>query len=307
MTDTLTFGLPAEDVKKEEPDDLVMWSVTTIIGVIDKPALLYWAAEEAAKLAVSSMKSLPIRVEEEGEAAVIKWLRDARRRPPKDRLSSADLGTVFHDTAQEYALTGRRPDRGEIEALIRSKGGPDFTGIAAEADTIDGFLDRFDGWLQRFTPAYQATEVAVYHPDYGYAGTADGFLTIDGFRAIIDYKTSRQAHNSRGKPRTPYPEQVGLQLAAYRYATHAAVWRPRRTEKFRRRYYLLSPFEQEMAQPVPEVDGGLVIHVTPEACEAFPVRCDEEVHRAFLHTLETYRWVNETSRTAMAPPLEVPA
>src|SRR5690606_31390192 len=39
------LGQPAEDVAEEAPDDLVLWSVTTIIGVLDKPALLYWAAE----------------------------------------------------------------------------------------------------------------------------------------------------------------------------------------------------------------------------------------------------------------------
>jgi hypothetical protein len=75
-------------------------------------------------------------------------------------------------------------------------------------------------------------------------------------------------------------------------------------EKFRRRYYLLSESERALAVPVPEVDGGLCIHITPEACEAYPIRCDEEAHRAFLYTLECFRWVNETARTAMGQPLE---
>lgn len=298
------LGQEAEEVKKEEPGDLVLWSVTTVIGVLDKPALTYWAAEETAKAALVSLGSLRARVKEEGEDAVVKWLRDARFRRPKNLLSNADLGTVFHEAAQEYALTGVRPDRDQLAAMVRSKGGPAFTGVQAEADAVGVFLDRFDGWLQRFSPSYQATEVTVYHPGYGYAGQADAFLTIDGVRFIADYKTTRSDLDGRGNPRTPYPEQVGLQLAAYRYAQAAAVWRPRRTEKWRRRYYLLNSTEQEMAQPVPEVDGGLVLHVTPAACEAFPVRCDEEVHRAFLHCIEAFRWVNETSKTAMAPPLE---
>src|SRR5262249_8182711 len=149
-----------------------------------------------------------------------------------------------------------------------------------------------------------ATEVCVYSPVYGYAGTADAFLTVDGFRAIGDYKTSREALDSQGKPRTPYPEQVGLQLAAYRHAEFAAVWRPRRMEKFRRRYSLLSESERALAVPVPEVDGGLVIQITPESCEAYPMRCDAEVHRAFLYVTEAFRWAEQTSRTAMAPALE---
>jgi len=75
-------------------------------------------------------------------------------------------------------------------------------------------------------------------------------------------------------------------------------------EKFRRRYYLLSETERAAAEPVPEVDGGLVIQITPESCEAYPMRCDEEVHRAFLYVTEAFRWVEQTSKTAMAPAIE---
>lgn len=306
-TQTLALGQPAEDVKSETADDLVLWSVTTIIGVLDKPALMYWAAEQAASAAIDNEATWKGMLEDRGREEAVKWLRDARFRRPKDRLSNADLGTVFHEAAQTYALTGQRPTREEVAHLVAAKGGNKFAGTWDEADVVVTFLDRFDEWLQRFSPSYQATEVTVYSPTYGYAGTCDGFLTIDGTRFIMDYKTTREALDSRGNPRTPYPEQVALQLAFYRWAEFAAVWRPRRTEKYRRRYYLLSPLEREMAQPVPEVDSGLVIHVTPEACEAFPMRCDRDVHRAALHTEESFRWVQETSKSVMGPPLEVPA
>lgn len=301
----------AEQVRRESPtvvkpgdEDLQFWSVTTLLQVLDKPALLYWAAEQSGKAAVAVRHSLAQRVEEEGEEAVVKWLRDARFRRPSDELASTALGTVFHSCAEEYALTGIRPTREQIvQRVFDEAGSAKFAGADAEADVIETMLDRFDGWLQRFSPSFQATEVTVYSPRYGYAGTCDGFLTIDGTRFIIDYKTSREPYDSKGKPKTPYPEQVGLQLAAYRYAELAAVWRPRVHERFRRRYYLLGQTEQEMAQPVPEVDSGLVIHVTPEACEAFPINCDRRAHKAFLHVIEAFRWVNETSKQVMGDPL----
>lgn len=301
-TDTPRLGQPADDTAKPDRDDLTLWSVTTIIGCLDKPALLYWSAEQAARAAIASARTLQARVEEEGEAAVVKWLRDARFRRPKDTLSATDLGTVAHALAESYALTGTRPDRDQITATIREHGGPDVD-IAQEGPVVVAMLDRFDDWLQRFTPEYQATEVAVYSPTYGYAGTVDAFLTIDGTRFIVDYKSTRDDRDSRGNRKTPYPEQVGLQLAAYRHAEFAAVWRPRRTEKFRRRYYLLSQAEREAAVPVPEVDTGLVIQLTPESCEAYPMRCDQRVHEAFLYVQEAARWVNETSRTVLGAPL----
>lgn len=300
--ETPQLGLPPTDVAKPDESDLRLWSVTTIIGCLEKPALMYWAAEQAALAAVASARSLPQRIEEEGEGAVVKWLRDARFRRPKGRLSNASLGSAAHQACEEYALTGTRPGRDRLAEIIRAEGGARFDGIDAEAAVLTRMLDQFDGWLQRFTPAYQATEVVVYHPTMGYAGTADAFLTVGGVPLIVDYKTSRDGFDGKGNPKTPYPE-AALQLAAYRHAEFAAVWRPRRTEKFRRRYYLLSEAEREQAHPVPQVEGGAVIHITPDHCELFPVRCDEVVHEAFLYVQEASRWVNGLSKDVIGMPM----
>ena len=216
MTD-LTLGQPALDGQKPADDDERHWSVTTIIGCLDKPALLYWAAEQTAVAAVNSARTLEARVEEEGVDTVVKWLRDARFRRDRTRRTAAELGTEVHAACEAYALTGQRPD------------------VDAE---VQPFLDQFDRWAQEFQPVYQAAEVTVYSPSYGYAGTCDAFLTVGGVRCIVDYKSSRKSFDNRGNPTTPYPE-VALQLAAYRHAELAAVWRPRRMEQYRRRYYLL--------------------------------------------------------------------
>ena len=287
------LGQRAIEGAPTEADDLQLWSVTTIIGALDKPALMYWAAEQAALAALHSEATWrgmladddPACPHADADCAVVKWLRDARFRRPKGIRSATELGTLVHEAAEQYALTGSRPD------------------VDPE---VEPFLDRFDEWLQRFGPSYQATEVAVYHPELGYAGTADAFLEIDGVRYIADYKSTRKAVDSQGNPTSPYPEQVGLQLAAYRWAKYAAVWRPRRVEKFRRRYYLLGPDEQTMAAPVPEVDTGLVIHITPESCEAYPIVCDEQVFEAYLAVQDAARWLFQTSKHVMSAPLVAP-
>jgi len=275
---------PFDDVAKAQPDDDRFWSVTTIIGALDKPALVYWSAEQTALAAVAVAGSLEARIAEEGEEAVVKFLRDARFRRPKGQRTAAELGTDVHAACEEYAITGVRP---------------------VVDDEVAPFMDRFDEWCQRFQPEYQAAEVTVYS-DKGYAGTCDGFLTIDGQRLIFDYKTSRKSYDTKGAPTKPYPEQVALQLAAYRYADFAAVWRPRRNEVFRRRYYLLGPEERTQAVPVPEVDGGLVIHITPDHCDAYPIDVGEDVYRSFLFVLESARWLFETSKGVMGKPLIAP-
>lgn len=299
------LGLEALDVDKADGDDLTLWSVTTIIGVLDKPALLYWAAEQTANAAIDFQNTWKAMLDDGSREDAVKWLRDARFRRPKDKLSDTALGSVVHKVCETYALTGTKPDKEFVTELIVAEGGPKVD-IAHEVNTVGVMLNQFDGWLHRAQPSYQATEVCVYSPTYGYAGQADAFLTIDGVRFIVDYKSTRNPRDSRGKLKTPYPESVGLQLAAYRNAEFAAVWRPRRTEKWKRRYYLLGEAERELAVPVPEVDTGLVIQITPEHCEAHPIRCDDEVHTAFLYALEAFRWVSETSRRVMGDPLVFP-
>jgi hypothetical protein len=267
MTVQVELGQPAQEIIKPGADDLTLWSVTTVLGILDKPGLA---------------KTLSQRVEEDGEDNVVKWLRDARFRRAKDVLSDTEFGTHVHKLCESYALTGIKPD---IDVGL----------FGEDAANAQACLDRFDEWLETFQPSYQATEVAVYSPRYGYAGTADAFLTIEGTRLIVDYKSSRRSFGADGKPSRIYPE-TALQLAAYRHAEMAAVWRPRITTQFRRRYYTLSPAEQAMAVPVPRVDGGLAIKITPQHCIAYPVRCEERVFEAFLFVLEAARFqFNEAS------------
>jgi hypothetical protein len=286
--------------------DLRLWSVTTIIGVLDKPALMYWAAEQTAKAAIASEATWRAMAADQGTDEAVKWLRDARFRPARDDISERSLGTVVHACCEILGLTGARPGTGDVEQLIRRER-PKLAGYAVRriAVEVSRFVDQFERWLEEFSPSFVATEVTVYHPEFGYAGTADGFLTVDGVRFIVDYKTSRRWVDHQGRPTGPYPESA-LQVAAYRWAQWAAVWRPRMAEVFRRRYYLLGETEQTLAQPVPAVDGGLVIHITPEHCRAHPVRCDQAVFDAFLYVLEAARWSFEMAPTVIGDPLVAP-
>lgn len=299
------LGQAAEDVTKPDTGDLTLWSVTTIIGCLDKPALLYWAAQQTADAAIDNLATWQAMLTERGRAEASKWLRDARQRPRKDQLSAANLGTCAHSMCETYALTGVRPTRDDVRNIV-TRAGPELAddAINTETSVLGQMLNQFDTWLNQFQPSYQATEVCVYHPTYGYAGQADAFLTIDSTKFLADIKTSRDTYDSRGQLRTPYPESVALQLAAYRHTEMAAVWRPRRFEQFKRRYYLLSEQERATAVPVPEVDTGLVIKLSPESCEAYPVRCDQEVFEAFLYVQEAFRWVTEVSKTVMGQPLQ---
>lgn len=278
------IGEPPDDNATPAEDDERFWSATTIIGCLDKPALVPWAAIETAKAAVDQEKSWKSRLENEGRDSAIEFLKGARFRKARGARSATELGTEVHGLCEQYALTGNRP---------------------RTDDETRPYLDRFDEFLQAFSPEYIATEIVVYSPTYGYAGQTDGFLRIDGMDFIFDYKTSAEGWDSKGKEKTPYPE-VGLQLAAYRFADMGAVWRARRFEKSRRRYYLLSAAEKAMGVPVPPVDGGLAIFLSPHRYGVYPIRCDESVFETFLYTIEAARWAFQTSKTIVGAPLIPP-
>ena len=270
------------DVPKPLPEDERFWSVTTIIGQLDKPALLYWAAEMAAEAACDQAAYLAERIEAEGREAVVKDLRDARFKKPKGVRSVTDLGTAVHDACEEYALTGIRP---EVD------------------DEVRPFLERFDGWAQVWQPKYLAAEAAVYSPTWGYAGTLDAIVEIEGMQLLLDYKSSRKSIDSQGKQSGPYPE-AALQLAAYRYAELIATWRARRYEQFRRRYYLLNDAERGVAQPMPKLDGGVVLHLTPEHAALHSIVCDESVFEYFQFAIEIARWMTDASKHVVGAPME---
>ena len=278
------LSLGHDDTAKPLEADERFYSVTTIIGALDKPDLTYWAADETAKAAVRLAGSLAARVAEEGEDTVTKYLADARFRKPEGYRSATELGTAVHDAVEQYALTGTRP--------------------VVDAEVLP-YLDAFDRWATEFQPEYLAAEAAIFNRTFGYAGTLDAIVKIGGQTVIIDYKSTRRTHDNRGNPTGPYPE-VALQLAGYRHAELIATFRARRMERYRRRYYLLSPDERVMAAPMPEVQGAVVLHLTPEHARAFPVRTDQAVYDAFLYVLEAFRWQQDLSKRVIGPPLEPP-
>lgn len=281
--------LIGEEPMVVQPDehDLRMWSVTTLIGCLDKPALVPWSAIKTAEAAVDDLVRWQSRLEHEGRQSAIDYLKGARFRGKRGERSATDLGKAVHEACEHAAINGRfRPEDTGDQELVP-------------------FLRQFRQFLTDFQPEYIAAEVTVFHPKFGYAGTADGFFIIDGIRYIFDIKTSRESNDSRGNPKGPYPE-VALQLAAYRYAELAAVWRARAHEQYKRRYYLLSDTERAMAVPVPEVDHGLVVYLTPERYALHPVRCDEQIFDSFLAVIDAARFVLDTGKSVVGNPLIPP-
>lgn len=229
------------------------WSVTTIIGGgIPKPALLPWGIKMVAEAAVEATENgyLPGMVAQDRDGA-IKFLKGT---PYAKRDAAADLGTEVHAAVEAYSL---------------GKPMPPWSPLVAP------YMLAFEKFLADFAPTFTATEASVYNRSQQYAGTLDAIATLalplqeSPIIALLDVKTGKGV----------YPE-VGLQLAAYRYAEFIGL-----------------PDGSEA--PMPQVDGGLCLHLTPEGYRLIEVRADDEVFKAFLFAREVFRFCTETSKSVL--------
>lgn len=160
--------------------------VTTVLNSLPKPALVNWAARQAAEKAVNEWDQLALLTPTERLNALSYAHRDTMTR-------AALRGTQIHDL-------GEKLSHGEGVDVPAEHLGP--------VEAYARFLDRWD-----ITPI--ATETPLASLRYSYGGTADCWATIgnrDGIRALIDIKTGKGVY-----------EEVALQLAAYRYAD---IWQP---------------------------------------------------------------------------------
>jgi len=140
-------------------------SVTTILGIKDKPALVGWAKRETAACAVRNLDTLARMVKGGGPQAAVDWLK---RIPDYARDTSADLGTQVHAAAEAIA-------HGEPVTLD---------------DDVRPFIEAYRrDFLEVFEPRFLAVEAMVCSPRHEYGGTADVFAEIDGEIWLIDYKT----------------------------------------------------------------------------------------------------------------------
>lgn len=156
-------------------------SVTTAIGVLDKPALVTWAARMSASYAIENwaeLDGLPLM-----ERA--KRIEDARW---NSNRAATTKGHRVHALAEAVA---QGKDVKVPEDLSRA-------GVEAYARLMD-----------QWDMTTVATELPVANTDYWYAGTAD--LIVDSprlGRVLLDAKTGKSIYS-----------EVALQLAGYRYAT----------------------------------------------------------------------------------------
>jgi hypothetical protein len=237
--------------------------VTSVIGMLAKPFLQHWAAKMTAELAVDSIDFVQRMAERDRDGA-ISYLSGAARRYTKTR---SDVGSEAHDL---------------FERMIRGQH------IGRVGMDMEPYRRHFAEFLDAVNPELIRAEDVAWSDTHQYAGSFDGML-----RVWVDPETKKATPDRSGVPalvmgdwktgKNTYPE-VALQMAAYAFADR-----------------IISP--DGASEPMPEFDGGAVLHITDEQWAFKPVRIDRDVFDVFLSLRHLFDWDREISKTVLGKPL----
>lgn len=235
-------------------------SVTSILSVLDKPAVVQWAKRTVAEFAVKSFVdgSLETRLDQHPRPVdeTVRWLASL---PDYQKDEAGRLGSGVHLLADMAS----RASESDSEAFQVSD---------LEKPYLEAFQD-FLGFLELSQSQIVSSEKMVWSSD-GYAGTYDLLVRMPATDTehhmwLLDIKTSKGY----------YPE-TALQLVAYGYADQIILE------------------GNPDGYPMPIVNRYGVLHLRPDVYPdtgwrliEYPVQDSDYI--AFLGALELYRWKQE--------------
>lgn len=191
------------------PDGTKLKSVTTILNVIGKPALVNWAANvereavvEASRLVYERLGSNTIS-SISFEAALLTELTSVKSHR-RQMENAAAIGTLVHARIEWELRTamGVKTEEPRIpEEHLDMK-----TGDRSEHPAHVAYR-AYKAWADEAQLKPLAIEQQVYSLKYKYAGTMDVYGECYGARTLLDWKTGKSIY-----------DEAKLQNAAYRHA-----------------------------------------------------------------------------------------
>lgn len=158
-------------------------SVTKVLNIIAKPALVSWSARMATEHVMGCIEP-GVAYDEVQLSTIFEGAKKAHWQKKKD---AGDIGMLMHNWIENY-INGENPGMPVNEML---------------KEGVDNFL----AWVKINDVKFLKAEEPIYSRKFKYAGIMDFICTIDGKLYVGDIKTSKGI----------YPEYL-LQTSAYRYA-----------------------------------------------------------------------------------------
>lgn len=235
--------------------------VTTILGVIAKPALIGWAAKMACEYIRENGRNCTTAGGPVCYEVFDSVLEEARTAHTKKRDTAAEAGTDLHGLVEEYV--------GHSIEVNGGKPSPQYVGT----EPITAFIE----WAQKQDIRFIATEQRLYSKSLWVAGTCDLIFEKDGKRYVGDIKTYKKIWD-----RVPLIQCAGYALM---WEEMHEVWR--RTD-------LGTPYNNEDKA----IDGYCVICLPKERAfnEAEDVLWSWDVEgdkEAFRSAVRLHRYLNQ--------------
>lgn len=170
-------------------DRIAVPSVTGVLRVLDKPALIPWSEARGIAGAIEAVRLGEINVHDDASVAnAVGTVRALKLGQDAARDAGAERGTSLHDALQAYVENGKPPAISEFPAEHR------------------GYVQALCRWLLAARPEPTAVEVCVGSVEHGFAGRLDLRANVDGRDLVIDLKSSKNAR---------VWDEPHVQLAAY--------------------------------------------------------------------------------------------
>lgn len=280
-------------------------SVTTALGVVAKPALLYWATKLSARRAMDNLPRLINAAMLGGEPCGRTYSRSGDPRCGTcalcvrrwveifhvgEKMRRAREGSAVHDVIEWWSKTGQI-HYDPSEHLYEYEGGT----LQVTREQIQPYLSRFEQWIVDYgimPDSFVTCEATVWHHDDGWAGTLDAILKVSPVTAKAAKLCARMhAANGRtggqldmpvllvldnksreGEDKAFYPEYSLQSGGAYRHGQTMTT--------------KLGVMEVEM----PSTHGAAILQLRPDGYNFEPVSSGQREYRAFLAALDLYRW-----------------
>lgn len=169
----------------------VFASVTTILSVVGKPALMHWSARIEREMVIEAAANLwddvPTTPKMSRPAYVLSLVeRIGKQRAHQRELARAqDIGTQVHGLIEWNLKQALGVPAGKQPVLTHDK--------AREA------FGKYERWSASAGLTPYMIERAVYSARYGYAGTVDVFgrlkIEADECEAVLDWKTGKAVYD----------------------------------------------------------------------------------------------------------------
>src|SRR5579864_332776 len=173
-------------------------SVTTILSVISKPALVQWAAKVEREMVIEAASNLYADCAGTPPMSRPGWIATLNDRIGKTRANQKEVAKASEIGTQAHALI-----EWKLKAKMLAEAGPS----PAVTDKAVWAFNAWENWAKSVDLKVIFIEQVVYSETYRFAGTLDLFAEVNGVPTVIDWKTGKKVY-----------AEAHLQNAAYRHA-----------------------------------------------------------------------------------------